>query len=114
MGLRFFEVAFLTGLRDFLPFDLCADVLARLAEAFLAGARRAGFLVALILVVAFLTVATVSLAAVDSDFCAAPARATSVPSVEPIVSATLVNNPDSFSEDPLPEFSAAINRTPLT
>jgi hypothetical protein len=111
---RFFEAALLAALPDFLPLDLCADFTVRLTAVFRAGVRRAGFLIARTFVVAFLTVATVSLAAVDSDFCAAPARATSVPSVEPMVSATLVSNPDSLSEDPLPEeFSAAIKSTPL-
>jgi hypothetical protein len=110
---RFFEAALLAALPDFLLLDLCADFTDRLTAVFRAGARRVGFLIARTLVVAFLTDATVSLAAVDRDFCAAPARATNVPKVEPIVSATLVSNPESLSEDPLPEeFSAAINLHP--
>jgi hypothetical protein len=94
--------------------DLLADFAFRLTAVFFAAARRAGFLTDRAFVVAFLTVATVSLAAVDSDFCAAPARATRVPNVEPIDSATLVSKPESLSDDPLPEeFSAAISSTLL-
>jgi hypothetical protein len=103
----------LAGFREFF-FAPREDFTVRLTEVFRVVRPRAGFLIARTFVVAFLTVATVSLAAADRDFCAAPARATNVPSVEPMVSATLVSNADSFSEDPLPElFSAAISQYPL-
>jgi hypothetical protein len=76
------------------------DFAVRLAELFLAGA----FLVFLAETfrLAVVTLRTTSLVVSPMDFWAAPALAARLPNVEPIVSATLTNNPLFLSSALLP------------